>query len=101
MRTVVSRTSRSRGLTVRSFEDRAGVLRDFVVRTGARLAMLLRLGETLPDDGRWRNSIGSRFGLLVSGRSMLPDLELRATWPARLVFVYVVAVPERPERVLG
>lgn len=75
-RTVVSRISRSRGLTNCSREGLAGVLRDFEVRDGARLATLLRWGETLFDDGRWRNSMGSRFERLIDVRSVLRELVL-------------------------
>ena len=67
-------------------------------RVGAGVTLLPRLGDTLPDDGRSRNSKGSRSELCGDDRSDLRVVVLRATWPARLVFVNDVdlVLPSEP-----
>lgn len=101
VRTVVSRTSRSRSLAERSPEGRAVVLREFVDRGAAILAALFREDGAMVDDGRLRNSIGSSSDRLIDDRSTPVILVLCAIWPARFVFVYDVDVAGRPERLFG
>jgi hypothetical protein len=76
-RTAVSRNSRCSILADRSPERAGVVLRGGEVREGTRLC----------DEGRSRNSIGSRSDLLIVDRIDGLVVVLRATWPARFVFV--------------
>ena len=70
-------------------------------RVGAGLAVFVRGGVTLPDEGRFRNSMGSRSDRHVDLPSSRGDAELRATWPVRFVFEYELALPTLSERLFG